>query len=123
MEFYISPQSGQFYMINVLENQWLSVTYRELSKIVFIGNSIDMEKYWHKLVFRDENFQRILWFLSFVFFKIYYWYSCLLLVLSSLSEFFMLTVLILEYCIDHSMKFLNREIAADPNRHWVMQDV
>ena len=27
MEFYISPQSGQFYMINVLENQWLSVTY------------------------------------------------------------------------------------------------
>ena len=24
MEFYISPQSGQFYMINVLENQWLS---------------------------------------------------------------------------------------------------
>ena len=28
MEFYISPQSGQFYMINVLENQWLSVTYR-----------------------------------------------------------------------------------------------
>ena len=29
MEFYISPQSGQFYMINVLENQWLSVTYRK----------------------------------------------------------------------------------------------
>ena len=27
MEFYISPQSGQFYMINVLENQWLSVTW------------------------------------------------------------------------------------------------
>ena len=27
MEFYISPQRGQFYMINVLENQWLSVTY------------------------------------------------------------------------------------------------
>ena len=27
MEFYISPQSGQFYMINVLENQWLSVTH------------------------------------------------------------------------------------------------
>ena len=26
MEFYISPQSGQFYMINVLENQWLSIT-------------------------------------------------------------------------------------------------
>ena len=26
MEFYISPLSGQFYMINVLENQWLSVT-------------------------------------------------------------------------------------------------
>ena len=26
MEFYISLQSGQFYMINVLENQWLSVT-------------------------------------------------------------------------------------------------
>ena len=26
MEFYISPQSGQFYFINVLENQWLSVT-------------------------------------------------------------------------------------------------
>ena len=32
MEFYISPQSGQFYMINVLENQWLSVTYRTLQK-------------------------------------------------------------------------------------------
>ena len=31
MEFYISPQSGQFYMINVLENQWLSVTYMEAS--------------------------------------------------------------------------------------------
>ena len=30
MEFYISPQSGQFYMINVLENQWLSVTYKRL---------------------------------------------------------------------------------------------
>ena len=29
MEFYISPQSGQFYMINVLENQWLSVTYTQ----------------------------------------------------------------------------------------------
>ena len=29
MEFYISPQSGQFYMINVLENQWLSVTYEK----------------------------------------------------------------------------------------------
>ena len=28
MEFYISPQSGQLYMINVLENQWLSVTYK-----------------------------------------------------------------------------------------------
>ena len=37
MEFYISPQSGQFYMINVLENQWLSVTLtmklRELSTV------------------------------------------------------------------------------------------
>ena len=32
MEFYISPQSGQFYMINVLENQWLSVTFNLLSK-------------------------------------------------------------------------------------------
>ena len=30
MEFYISPQSGQFYMINVLENQWLSVTWLEI---------------------------------------------------------------------------------------------
>ena len=28
MEFYVSPQSGQFYMINVLENQWLSVTHK-----------------------------------------------------------------------------------------------
>ena len=27
MEFCISPQSGQFYMINILENQWLSVNY------------------------------------------------------------------------------------------------
>ena len=31
MEFYISPQSGQFY-INVLENQWLSVTYKYQNK-------------------------------------------------------------------------------------------
>ena len=31
MEFYISPQSGQFYMINVLENQWLSVTLNQKS--------------------------------------------------------------------------------------------
>ena len=37
MEFYISPQSGQFYMINVLENQWLSVTYRKTG--VFRKNS------------------------------------------------------------------------------------
>ena len=29
MEFYISPQSGQFYMINVLDNQWLSVTLKK----------------------------------------------------------------------------------------------
>ena len=29
MEFYKSTQSGQFYMINVLENQWLSVTNNE----------------------------------------------------------------------------------------------
>ena len=34
MEFYISPQSGQFYMINVLENQWLSVTYENARCIV-----------------------------------------------------------------------------------------
>ena len=32
MEFYISPKSGQFYMINVLEHQWLSVTYCDHSK-------------------------------------------------------------------------------------------
>ena len=31
MEFYISLQSGQFYMINVLENQWLSVTYTHVT--------------------------------------------------------------------------------------------
>ena len=38
MEFYISPQSGQFYMINVLENQWLSVT------LVVCGTvSVDMD--------------------------------------------------------------------------------
>ena len=35
MEFYISPQSGQFYMINVLENQWLSVTYSILASRKF----------------------------------------------------------------------------------------
>ena len=34
MEFYISPQSGQFYMINVLENQWLSVTLRNEEQII-----------------------------------------------------------------------------------------
>ena len=33
MEFYISPQSGQFYMINVLENQWLSVTYKPTTSL------------------------------------------------------------------------------------------
>ena len=37
MEFYISPQGGQFYMINVLENQWLSVTYRRLFTIKITG--------------------------------------------------------------------------------------
>ena len=34
MEFYISPQSGQFYMINVLENQWLSVTLRGIQEYI-----------------------------------------------------------------------------------------
>ena len=34
MEFYISPQSGQFYMINVLENQWLSVTIIFQKKLI-----------------------------------------------------------------------------------------
>ena len=34
MEFYISPQSGQFYMINVLENQWLSVTYINATTLI-----------------------------------------------------------------------------------------
>ena len=40
MEFYISPQSGQFYMINVLENQWLSVTFNNalLQDKCFVGN-------------------------------------------------------------------------------------
>ena len=39
MEFYISPQRGQFYMVNVLENQWLSVTYNSLLHTVgaFVG--------------------------------------------------------------------------------------
>ena len=36
MEFYISPQSGHFYMINVLENQWLSVTFN--NKSIFYEN-------------------------------------------------------------------------------------
>ena len=39
MEFYISPQSGQFYMINVLENQWLSVTCNE--EQIITGYPID----------------------------------------------------------------------------------
>ena len=39
MEFYISPQSGQFYMINVLENQWLSVTLIQFDIII---NSYDL---------------------------------------------------------------------------------
>ena len=38
MEFYISPQSGQFYMINVLENQWLSVTYISLIRVYTESN-------------------------------------------------------------------------------------
>ena len=33
MEFYISPQSDQCYMINVLENQWLSVTYKSIKHV------------------------------------------------------------------------------------------
>ena len=37
MEFYISPQSGQFYMINVLENQWLSVTLRTFVVSIFLN--------------------------------------------------------------------------------------
>ena len=41
MEFYISPQSGQFYMINVLENQWLSVTYK---RVAWLGHYLDMER-------------------------------------------------------------------------------
>ena len=35
MEFYISPQSGQFYMINVLENQWLSVTFNNAASVKY----------------------------------------------------------------------------------------
>ena len=48
MEFYISPQSGQFYMINVLENQWLSVTYTGRQFVPFL---------WWSLVWpdREEN--------------------------------------------------------------------
>ena len=30
MEYYISPKSGQSYMINVLGNQWLFVTFIDL---------------------------------------------------------------------------------------------
>ena len=30
MEYYISPTSGQSYMINILGNQWLSVTFIDL---------------------------------------------------------------------------------------------
>ena len=40
MEFYISPTSGQFYMINVLENQWLSVTDSHGSPFLNFGHII-----------------------------------------------------------------------------------
>ena len=45
MEFYISPQSGQFYMINVLENQWLSVTYKRRLLRLHIGQPGNLENY------------------------------------------------------------------------------
>ena len=35
LEFNTRPQVSQFYMINVLENQWLSVTYIESYGSVF----------------------------------------------------------------------------------------
>ena len=38
LEFYTRPQSGQFYMINILENQWLSVTYRILKSADSLDN-------------------------------------------------------------------------------------
>ena len=46
MEFYISPQSGQFYMINVLENQWLTVTYSSTSvQSAVRNNNISSQSY------------------------------------------------------------------------------
>ena len=37
---FISPQSGQFYIINVLENQWMSLTFRGLISIRKIPTKI-----------------------------------------------------------------------------------
>ena len=56
MEFYISPQSGQFYMINVLGNQWLSVTGRHIATVLILepffgrggAKSILFSLFWNK---------------------------------------------------------------------------
>ena len=47
MEFYISPQSGQFYMINVLENQWLSVTYKRIGIWFSVNKTMKVTTFWY----------------------------------------------------------------------------
>ena len=55
MEFYISPQSGQFCMINVFENQWLSIGRRPQFRL--------LAKYIHKTVRTDTDRKRCDWLL------------------------------------------------------------
>ena len=63
MENYISPQSGQFYMINVLENQWLFIGRRPQFRL--------LAKYIHKTVRTDTDRARCDWLLL----MIKYWWA------------------------------------------------
>ena len=55
MEFYISPQSGQFYMINVLENQWLSVTYFLLWYLHIVNLGLFKLHNWNNVLTLPDN--------------------------------------------------------------------
>ena len=65
MEFYISPQSGQFYMINVLENQWLSVTCTadirsDVLKTDFLS-TLCMGIAWLYIIQKDNTLLNSIW--------------------------------------------------------------
>ena len=62
MEFYISPQSGQVYMINVLENQWLSVTYRKTGASENIALHVKFVEKWASIsmvstIYKEISYQ------------------------------------------------------------------